>query len=122
MNDTATTITHSSGKPVPQTPPFLLHLCRFFNEVCEGVVTIGAAVVALVGIGGSLILGLTYALGWVVLRVFSDPLKEGSGFDAVMNTGVGSFALIVMVAVPIAGLSLAVSILRDLWKKTGRSQ
>lgn len=121
MNDT-TTITHSSGKPVPQAPPFLLHFCRFFNEVCEGVATIGAAVAVLFGIGGSLILGLTYAVGWIVLHVFSDPLKEGSGFDAVMNTGVGVFALIVMVAVPIAGLCLAASVLRDLWKKTGRSQ
>lgn len=121
MNDN-TIITHLSDKPVPQTPPFLLHFCRFFNEVCEGVMTIGATVVALVGICGSLILGTTYAVGWIVLRVFSDPLKEGSGFDAVMNTGVGVFALIVMVAVPIAGLSLAVSVLRDLWKKTGRAK
>lgn len=121
MNDT-TTITHSSGKPVPQAPPFLLHLCRFFNEVCEGVVILGAMVAILVGICGSLILGVNYAVGWIVQCVFSDPFKMGAGLDGAMNTGAATLSVVFLVGIPIAAVVLILSILRDLWKKTGRAK
>lgn len=121
MNDT-TTITHSSGRPVPQASSFFLHFCRFFNEACEGAAMIGATVVGISLALLSMIVGATYALGWFVLYVFSDPLKAGSGFNAVINTGTGALAIIIVVAVPIAGLYLVISVLHDLWKKTGRFQ
>lgn len=123
MNDTTTTtITHSSGKPVPQTQPFLLHLCRFFNETCKEVVKIGAAVGGVCTVILALTLGSVYAVGWVVLRVFSDPFEQGAGFNAIMSTGVGTFALIVLAAMPIGFLYIFLSAFRDIWKKTGREK
>jgi len=121
MNDT-TTVTHSSGKPVPQAPPFLLHLCRFFNELCESVVKIWLAVIGVSIAIVFVVLGATYALGWVVLHVFSDPFEAGSGFNAAMNTGVNVLALIVVIGAPTVAIALFLSFLHDIWKKTGRAK
>ena len=101
-------------------PPSLLHICRFFNTLCEDTVKL------ILGIGGILllfvvfILGIISIIGYLVFHLVGDPFNTVARTDAILMTGAIASEIAIVAGILITALWLIFSTLRDLWKKSGR--
>lgn len=101
-------------------PPSLVRICRFFNYLCESTAMFVLGVGGIFLIFGGLVFAAISTIGYLVFHLGGDPLKMAATGDPVLNTGAGTLSLLGLLAMPIIVLWLVGSMLRDLWKKSGR--
>ena len=99
-------------------PPSLLHLCRFFNSLCEDTVKFIVGIGGIFLVFGGLIFVVVSTVGYLVFHLGGDPLEMTATADPILNTGAGTLSLLGLLAMPIIVLLLIGSTLRDLWKKS----
>lgn len=101
-------------------PPSLVHICRFFNSLCEDTVKFIVGVGSVILVFGGFTFALTKTIGYLVFHLGNDPLKMATETNPIMKTGAGIISIALFCAVPIIVLWLIGSTLRDLWNKSGR--